>query len=226
MRDTIVLFDTLVYGIELPELVVNAINRKTEQYYISEEYKFRVEREKRESERKKIEAEGIHEFQQIVSQGISDSYLRWRGIEATLQLAQSTNSKIVIIGNAKDGLPVILGNLDAVPPPSTGPAPPGDNKTTGKEAIPAAQPALPLEKMPAAALPTPNEKVPPAGSATTAPATTETTASATADKPRSLWPLSLYDIETFFARMVGRTESKPEPVTKQPAEKPAVEQPQ
>ena len=47
---------------------------------------FRVEREKRESERKKIEAEGIREFQQIVSQGISDSYLRWRGIEATLQL--------------------------------------------------------------------------------------------------------------------------------------------
>ena len=84
MRDTIILYDTLLYGIELPALVVTAINRKTEQYYISEEYKFRVEREKRESERKKIEAEGIREFQQIVSQGISDSYLRWRGIEATL----------------------------------------------------------------------------------------------------------------------------------------------
>ena len=59
MRDTFILYDTLVHGIELPEPVVNAINRKTEQYYISEEYKFRVEREKRESERKKIEAEGI-----------------------------------------------------------------------------------------------------------------------------------------------------------------------
>src|SRR5437762_10708244 len=89
MRDTFILYDTLLYGIELPALVVNAINRKTEQYYISEEYKFRVERERRESERKKIEAEGIREFQQIVSQGISDSYLRWRGIEATLQLSQS-----------------------------------------------------------------------------------------------------------------------------------------
>ena len=93
----------------------NAINRKTEQYYISEEYKFRVERERRESERKKIEAEGIRDFQQTVSQGISDSYLRWRGIEATLQLSQSTNSKVVIIGNAKDGLPIILGNVDASP---------------------------------------------------------------------------------------------------------------
>ena len=112
MRDTIILYDTLLHGIELPPLVVTAINRKTEQYYISEEYKFRVERERRESERKKIEAEGIREFQQIVSQGISDSYLRWRGIEATLQLSQSTNSKVVIIGSGKDGLPIILGNVD------------------------------------------------------------------------------------------------------------------
>jgi regulator of protease activity HflC (stomatin/prohibitin superfamily) len=115
LSDTVILYDTLVYGIELPVLVVNAINRKIEQYYISEEYKFRVERERRESERKKIEAEGIREFQQIVSQGISDSYLRWRGIEATLQLSQSTNSKVVIIGNAKDGLPLILGNVAASP---------------------------------------------------------------------------------------------------------------
>src|SRR4029450_4532434 len=92
---------------------VAAINRKTEQYYIAEEYKFRVEREKRESERKKIEAEGIRDFQQTVSQGISESYLRWRGIEATLQLSQSTNSKVVVIGSGKDGLPIILGNVDA-----------------------------------------------------------------------------------------------------------------
>jgi regulator of protease activity HflC (stomatin/prohibitin superfamily) len=86
LKDTVILYDTLVQGIELPQLVVGAINRKSEQYYISEEYKFRVEREKRESERKKVEAQGISDFQQIVSQGISDSYLRWRGIEATLQL--------------------------------------------------------------------------------------------------------------------------------------------
>ena len=120
LSDTVILYDTLVYGIELPALVVNAINRKIEQYYISEEYKFRVEREKRESERKKIEAEGIREFQQVVSQGISDSYLRWRGIEATLQLSQSTNSKVVIVGSAKDGLPLILGNMDTSPAQGTG----------------------------------------------------------------------------------------------------------
>jgi hypothetical protein len=90
----------------------------------------------------------------------------------------------------------------------------------------AAQPTLPLEKTPAAALATPSEKVPPAGSGTTGTAAAETAAAVTADKPRSLWPLSLYDIETFFARMVGRTEPKPEPVSKQPAEKPAAKQSQ
>jgi regulator of protease activity HflC (stomatin/prohibitin superfamily) len=111
------LVDTLILGIELPTAVVTAINRKIEQYYISEEYRFRVAREIRESERKKIEAEGISEFQRIVSQGISDSYLRWRGIEATLLLAQSPNSKIVIVGNGRDGLPTILGNVDGSPKP-------------------------------------------------------------------------------------------------------------
>src|SRR5204862_3964406 len=128
MRDTFILYDILVTGIELPAAIVAAINRKTEQYYIAEEYKFRVEREKRESERKKIEAEGIREFQQIVSQGISDSYLRWRGIEATVQLAQSPNSKIVIMGSGKDGLPIILGNVDT---PQTASAAPGGNGDTG-----------------------------------------------------------------------------------------------
>src|SRR6266700_4877496 len=121
MSATFILYDILVTGIELPAAIVAAINRKTEQYYIAEEYKFRVEREKRESERKKIEAEGIRDFQQTVSQGISESYLRWRGIEATLQLSQSTNSKVVIIGSGKDGLPVILGNVDSsAPPPTSG----------------------------------------------------------------------------------------------------------
>jgi regulator of protease activity HflC (stomatin/prohibitin superfamily) len=126
------LIDTLILGIELPSAVVTAINRKIEQYYISEEYKFRVAREIRESERKKIEAEGISEFQRIVSQGINPSYLRWRGIEATLQLAQSSNSKIVIIGTGKDGLPVILGNFDGSPSPEPA-APAGNGETAPKE---------------------------------------------------------------------------------------------
>jgi len=154
MRDTITLYDTLLYGIELPALVVTAINRKTEQYYISEEYKFRVEREKRESERKRIEAEGIRDFQQIVTQGgIADSYLRWRGIEATLQLAQSTNSKVVVIGSTKDGLPIILGNADTAPPPQR--TTPDDGGAPSKERTTAVGPAVQSEKTPAAGLTAP-----------------------------------------------------------------------
>src|SRR6516162_10768597 len=131
------LIDTLILDIDLPSAIVTAINRKVEQYYISEEYKFRVAREIRESERKKIEAEGISEFQRIVSKGISSSYLRWRGIEATLQLAQSSNSKTVIIGRGKDGLPIILGNADA---PSSPQATPPSGETLPKERTTAAMP--------------------------------------------------------------------------------------
>src|SRR6266550_4112840 len=179
MSSVVILYDILVTGIELPAAIVAAIDRKIEQYYIAEEYKFRIEREKRESERKKIEAEGIRDFQQTVSQGISDSYLRWRGIEATLQLSQSTNSKVVVIGSGKDGLPIILGNVDAPAPPARSTTPDGNDN---KERTTAASPAVPLEKTPAAALATPAEKIPPTQSA------------ATPDGSRPFWPLTLSDI--------------------------------
>jgi regulator of protease activity HflC (stomatin/prohibitin superfamily) len=112
LKSLFILYDTLLYGLELPPSVMTAINRKVEQYYIVQEYGFRVEREKKESERKRIEAQGISEFQKIVSQGITPSYLRWRSIDATLQLSQSANSKIVVVGSGKDGLPVILGGVE------------------------------------------------------------------------------------------------------------------
>ncbi len=159
------LYDTLVLGLELPATVVAAINRKVEQYYLVQEYAFRVDRERKESERKLIEAQGIRAFQQTVSQGISDSYVRWRGIEATLQLAQSNNSKIVIIGSGKDGLPIILGNVDTPisppkpdgapsPPPPEGGAAPGPKESTTGQSPP------PLERMPPTNLPHPFERSP------------------------------------------------------------------
>ena len=202
MRDTVILYDILVTGIELPAAIMAAINRKTEQYYIAEEYKFRVEREKRESERKRIEGEGIRDFQQTVSQGISDSYLRWRGIEATLQLSQSTNAKVVIIGSGKDGLPVILGNVDtpaSLPTART----PSENDTVNKQTTTAANPAAPLEKKSAAGLPTPSEKIPAAGS--------DTSSVATSGGPHSLWPLSLSDIEAYLSQILGRAPKQAEP---------------
>jgi prohibitin 2 len=216
MRDTIILYDTLLYGIELPALVVNAINRKTEQHYVAEEYKFRVEREKRESERKKIEAEGIREFQTIVSQGISDSYLRWRGIEATLQLSQSPNSKTVIIGSGKDGLPIILGNVDGpTPGQTTGAALPSEIDAR----TPAASPTRPLEKTPSVALSTPSEKTPSVGQtqSTSAP---PKPAPPAAEAPQSSWPPTLADVEAFLARMVRPlTKAEPPPNQHPPAGK-------
>jgi regulator of protease activity HflC (stomatin/prohibitin superfamily) len=153
------LIDTLILEIELPTAVVTAINRKIEQYYISEEYKFRVAREIRESERKKIEAEGISDFQRIVSQGISDSYLRWRGIEATLQLAQSSNSKIIVVGRGTGGLPIILDTSGS--PMVQQPASQAENPDTPtKERPTAATPTAISEKLPADTLSQPAEKTP------------------------------------------------------------------
>jgi hypothetical protein len=119
--------------------------------------KFRVAREIRESERKKIEAEGISEFQRIVSQGINPSYLRWRGIEATLQLAQSSNSKIVIVGTGKDGLLVILGNFDGSPSPEPA-SPAGNGETAPKERTTAATSTRSLDQTPPETLSKPSEK--------------------------------------------------------------------
>ena len=164
LDDMLIIYDTLVLGLELPATVNAAINRKIEQYYLVQEYGFRVEREKKESERKQIEANGIRDFQQTVTQGISDSYVRWRGIEATLQLAQSPNSKIVIIGSGKDGLPVILGNVDTPmqPTPAAPAVPPGagtqpDNSEAARQPPSAASPPL-LEKTPASNLQSPSER--------------------------------------------------------------------
>jgi prohibitin 2 len=203
------LIDTLILGIELPSPVVTAINRKIEQYYISEEYKFRVAREIRESERKKIEAEGISEFQQIVSQGISDSYLRWRGIEATLQLAQSSNSKIVIVGSGKGGLPIILGNVDspAAPQPAS---PAGNGDTAPKERTTAAA----AERVPADTLSKPSEKTP-------------STQPPEAQRLSYQFPLSLSDIEAMFSRLTGATRPTPTQIAapdSNPAKKPGAEQ--
>ena len=179
LSEFLIIYDTLVLGLELPATVNAAINRKIEQYYLVQEYGFRVEREKKESERKQIEAYGIRDFQQTVTQGISDSYVRWRGIEATLQLAQSPNTKIVIIGSGKDGLPVILGNVDTPmqPNPAAPAAPPGaatlpDNSEAARERPAAASPPL-LEKTPASNLPSPAERPSPTGVPRgTAPGTT------------------------------------------------------
>ncbi|HRI28097.1 MAG TPA: prohibitin family protein [Chitinophagales bacterium] len=97
-------------SIKLPPTIEQAIQNKLVQQQEKEQYEFRIAKERKEAERKRIEAEGIKAFQEIVNQGLSDQYLRWKGIEATQILSESQNSKVVIIGSGKDGLPIILGN--------------------------------------------------------------------------------------------------------------------
>jgi prohibitin 1 len=66
-----------------------------------------LQRERQEADRKRVEAQGIKDFQNIVSEGISEKLLEWKGIEATIELARSPNAKVVVVGNAKTGLPLI-----------------------------------------------------------------------------------------------------------------------
>ncbi len=98
----------LVRDVTLPQAIKSAIERKLKQQQEALEYEFRLQKEKKEAERKRIEAEGIRDFQHIVTEGISDKLLRWKGIEATLKLSESPNSKVIVIGSGKDGLPIIL----------------------------------------------------------------------------------------------------------------------
>jgi len=100
----------LVRDVSLPLTIKTAIERKLKQEQESLEYEFRIIKERKEAERKRIEAKGIKDFQDIVSNGISEKLLKWKGIEATLDLAKSPNAKVVIIGSGKEGMPIILGN--------------------------------------------------------------------------------------------------------------------
>lgn len=111
-KPVVELVDVLINNIVLPARVAAAIEKKQEQEQLKEEYVFRLERERMESMRKEIEADGIARFQQKVQPGLSPNYLKWRGIEATLSLATSENAKTVIIGG-KDGLPLILNTDEA-----------------------------------------------------------------------------------------------------------------
>jgi prohibitin 1 len=98
----------LLRKIGLPTVVANAIQEKLKREQEAEQMKFVLQKEEQEASRKRIEAQGIADFQKIVASGISAQLLEWKGIEATEKLALSQNSKIVVIGNPKSGLPIIL----------------------------------------------------------------------------------------------------------------------
>jgi prohibitin 1 len=103
------LTDVLIRNIELPANLRESIERKLQQEQESLEYEFRIEKASKEAERMKIEAEGVRKFQEIVTQSITPDLLKWKGIEATIELAKSPNSKVVVIGGGDGGMPLILG---------------------------------------------------------------------------------------------------------------------
>lgn len=99
----------LLRKVTLPKILSDAIEVKLEHEQKAEQMKFVLDREKQEAERKRVEAQGIADFQKTVAEGLTEAYLKWKGIEATQKLSESGNSKVVIIGSGKEGLPVILG---------------------------------------------------------------------------------------------------------------------
>lgn len=98
----------LIRSIYLPDAIKTAIESKLKQEQLALEYKYKIERESKEADRKRIAAEGEAKANQIINSSLTDNLLKMRGIEATTTLSSSPNSKIIIIGSGKDGLPLIL----------------------------------------------------------------------------------------------------------------------
>ena len=100
----------LVKDVTLPTSIKEAIERKLKQEQESLEYEFRLTKAKQEAERQRIDAEGKAAANRILNASLTEKILQEKGIEATLKLAESPNSKVVVIGSGKNGMPIILGN--------------------------------------------------------------------------------------------------------------------
>ncbi len=98
----------LLREVQLPAMLKSSIEAKQRAEQEALQMNFVLQKEKQEAERKRIEAQGIADFQRIVAQGISPQLLTWKGIEATEKLAASPNSKVIMIGSPRTGLPLIL----------------------------------------------------------------------------------------------------------------------
>ena len=96
--------------VSLPTTIKDAIERKLRQEQESLEYEFRLTKATKEAERQRIDAEGKAVANKILSESLTDKVLKEKGIQATIDLAKSTNSKVIVIGGGDEGLPIILGN--------------------------------------------------------------------------------------------------------------------
>ena len=105
----IVVNEVLVNDVTLPTKIKEAIESKLKQEQESLEYEFKIDKAEKEAKRKEIEANGIAKFQKIVNQTITPQLLKWKGVEATQEIARSENAKVIVIGNGDGDLPIILG---------------------------------------------------------------------------------------------------------------------
>jgi regulator of protease activity HflC (stomatin/prohibitin superfamily) len=114
----------LIREVHLPPVVQMAIQQKLQEEQKSLEMKYVLDRTRQEAERARLEAAGIADFQAIVSKGLDDRFLEWKGIDATEKLANSPNTKVIIVGSGKNGLPVILnaGSSDSETAPRSRPS--------------------------------------------------------------------------------------------------------
>lgn len=104
----VTLDNLLITKLELPQTIKDAIESKLEQQQLAAAYDYRIDKEKREAERKRFEADGIRDYNTIISSSLNENLLRMKGIDATLEISKSPNSKVIIVGSGKSGLPVIL----------------------------------------------------------------------------------------------------------------------
>jgi regulator of protease activity HflC (stomatin/prohibitin superfamily) len=109
VKNFVVLKATLIRDIALPEKVKDAIEEKIQAEQTALKYEYILQQERREAERKIIEAEAKSKSNEILNASLTDKILKDKGIEATLQLANSQNSKVIVVGGNGDGLPLILG---------------------------------------------------------------------------------------------------------------------
>ena len=104
----VIVESTPLRNVALPTQLTEAIEQKQRADQEAQRMEFILLKERQEADRKRIEAKGIADFQTIVAQGISEQLLRWKGIEATEKLSNSPNTKVIIVGAGKDGLPIIM----------------------------------------------------------------------------------------------------------------------
>lgn len=102
--------EVLVRDVTLPPTIKDAIERKLKQEQESLEYEFRLVTAQKEAERQIIEAQGKADANKILSASLTDKILQDKGIEATIKLSESNNSKVIVIGSGDSGMPIILGN--------------------------------------------------------------------------------------------------------------------